>query len=471
VAETCYTYRPTRVIYSLPIQYQSKKDNWRAFLTNNYTDFNSEVTSVKPINMTGALFMMKSQSPLKFMGVEELKLDQTGAKIKIGDGGLFTQDNQLQSLVNADESYEYASCQNRYAVAGTKYGVFWVSQNQGKVFNYAAGLNEISDNGMKWWLSKYLPSELLKEFPNYKYADNPVVGVGVSMAYDNTNDIIYISKKDYKPKIALSYDESTARFYSEATGVRVYYDLGNPLAFSDDHWTISYDPKSKAWISFHDWIPTFLMPGKNHPLSVNFDSIWKHNVRCDSYCNFYGVDYPWEVEFVSSTGQNVATVRNIEYILEAYKHFNDCRDKFHILDENFDESIIYNSEQISGVLHLNIKPKNNPVGLLSYPSVTANYIDILYAKEENKYRFNQFWDVTKDRLEFNSVNAPIPMFNTEANGYKFEINPQYINYSKSPLERKKFRHYVNRVFLKKRVSGDTKFLFKLSNQKIQPSYR
>ena len=470
---TCFTYRPTRVIHSLPIQYQSKKDNWRAFLSNNYTDFVSPVTSIKPINMTGALFMMKSQSPLKFLGVEELKLDSTGAKIKIGDGGLFAQDNQLQSLVNADESYEYGSCQNRYAVAGTKHGVFWVSQNQGKVFQYSGGLNEISDTGMKWWFAKYLPSQLLNKFPSYPHYDNPVIGIGVQMIYDNANEIIYITKKDYAPTDdVISYDETLDAFNLKNGQTAPLTDF---RYFQDASFTISYDVKTKVWVSFHDWIPTFLLPGKNHFMSVNTNSIWKHNVRCDSYCNFYGVDYPWEVEFVSSTGQQVTTTRSIEYLLEAYKYYNDCRDKFHVLDRNFDQAILYNSEQVSGLLQLNLKPKNNPIGLLEYPAVRTDYIDILFAKEENKYRFNQFWDVTKDRSEFMAPNSPdpanIPMFITEPNGYKFVINPDYINYNKSPLQRKKFRHHVNRVFLKRNTSDNIKFLFKLSNQKVQPSYR
>ena len=477
-SQQCYTYRPTRVMYSLPIQYQSKKDNWRSFLTNNYTDFTSDITAIKSINMTGALFMMKSQSPLKFMGVEELKLDATGTKIRVGDGGLFTGDNQLQQIVNADVPFEYASCQNRYSTVGTKYGVFWVTQNQGKVFQYGGeGIGEISDSGMKWWLAKYLPSQLLKVFPDYPYYDNPVIGVGVQTIYDNTNEILYITKKDYKPIIdGLQYDASVDLFYTvDQTSTITYYSFKDKQAFEDASFTISYDPKLKAWISFHDWIPTFMLPTKNHFMTVNDSSTWKHNERCDSYCNFYGGEYPWEIEYVSSSGQNVTTTRSIEYMLEAYKYYNDCQDKFHILDRNFDEAIIYNSEQISGTLQLNIKPKNNPLELLKYPIVHTDYIDILYAKEENKYRFNQFWDVTNDRKEFYPLNLPaptyIPMFITEANGYKFKINPDYIDYDKSPLERKKFRHYVNRVFLRRKLNGDVKFLFKMSNQKLQISYR
>lgn len=464
IADTCYVYRPKRVLYSLPQEQELKKDNWRIFLTNNYKDFGGQITVVKSVNKTGALFMMYNQSPVQFTGVDQLQTD-IGTKITIGDGGLFEQ--PLQSLVNSDESYEYGSCQNKYAVAGTTHGIFWVSQNQGKVFQYNGQLNEISRNGMKWWFARYLPSELLKAYPDYPLYDNPVAGVGVQMIYDNTNEIVYISKTDYRPKYADLVLEGS-RFYRIINGIKTYYDF-NSDAFENASWTISYDPKNQMWLSMHDWKPTFLLPSKTHFMSVNGAGIWKHNQRCDQFCNFYGVDYPFEVEFVSSTGQMVNSVRNIEYMMEAYKFYNQCADKFHILDQNFDQAMIYNSEQISGLLELVVKDKSNPLNLLTYPQVGPQSIKINFSKEENKYRFNQFWDVTKDRGEF--TNAQVPMFITKANGYEFQINPQYVNYQKSPLQRKKFRHNVNRVFLRKLKSGEVKLLLKLSNQKLLQSPR
>ena len=461
---SCYTYRPNRVIYSLPQQDEVSKDNWRLFLANNYSDFASKVSSIKSVNSSGALFMMDTQSPIQFMGVDQLQTD-AGTKITIGDGGLFSQ--PLQNLVNSDSSYEYGSNQGRFCSVGTNYGVFWISQNQGKIFQFAGQLSEISRNGMKWWFAKYLPSELLKAFPDYPLYDNQVAGVGVQMIYDNTHEIIYITKKDYKPKFSdLAYDDKG--FYRIISGQKTYYTFKSN-AFEESSWTMSYDPKNKMWLSFHDWIPSFLIPGRSHFMSVNMNTIWKHNQRCDKFANFYNKDYPFEVEFVSSTGQTSTTIRNLEYMLETYKYHNDCRDKFHVLDENFDQAIVYNSEQVSGLLELSIKSKTNPLDLLSYPRIGTSSIKINYSKEENKYRFNQFWDVTKNRGEFTGVN--VPMFNTKANGYQFEINPQYINYQKAPLERKKFRHNVNRVLLRKLVSNDLKMIFKISNQKIQESYR
>jgi hypothetical protein len=471
-AEKCYVYRPSRVRYSLPQFQESKKDNWRIYLTNNYKDFDSPVTSIKSVNKTGALFMMSRQSPMQFMGVEELKLDGTGAKITIGDGGLFNQ--PLQQIVNTESSFEYGSCQSKYCSINTIHGVFWVSQNQGKIFQYAGQIKEISKNGLKWWFARYLPSELLAAYPTYPYFDNPVIGVGVQIMYDNTNEIVYITKKDYKPlKTNLLFDSKGFYEISSSNG-KVYIPLTNTSYFEDASWTISYDPNGNdgkgAWVSFHDWIPSFLIPGKAHFMSVNQNSIWKHNVRCDKFCNFYGVDYPFEIEFISSTGQQVVSMRNVEYILEAYKIHNECRDEFHVLDANFDQAIIYNSEQVSGLLELELKNKTNPVAMLSYPQIRAQSIGINYSKEEQKIRFNQFWDITKERGEF-ATNTNIPMFITEPNGYKFKINPAYVNYQKSPLERKKFRHNLNKVFLRKFKSDDIKMLFKISNQKIQLSQR
>jgi hypothetical protein len=292
----------------------------------------------------------------------------------------------------------------------------------------------------------------------------------MQMMYDNTNDIIYITKKDYLPLSAdLQLDADNQEFYLGETPIA----LSNTNYFKPASWTISYDCKTEAWISFHDWIPSFLIPGRTHFMSVNQDSIWKHNIRCDSYCNFYGVNYPFEIEFVSATGQAVTSMRSVEYLLEVYNMYNDCRDKFHVLDQNFDQAMIYNSEQISGILQLNLEAKNNPLDLLNYPRINTSpdYIDINFSKKEQKYRFNQFWDITNDRGEFTGPASFRPMFNTEPNGYIYPINPQYVNYNKLSLERKKFRHNVNRVFLRKVVSNNNKFLFKLSNQKLLQSPR
>ncbi|NQX96946.1 MAG: OmpA family protein [Flavobacteriales bacterium] len=105
-----------------------------------------------------------------------------------------------------------------------------------------------------------------------------------------------------------------------------------------------------------------------------------------------------------------------------YKNFNLPRpndligtDRFHDLDWNFDEAVIYNSEQVSGLLNLVLMPKNNVPLITQYPIINPPYIDILFSKDEQKYRFDMFWDVTKNRGEFNP-NMNQTIWKTELNG-------------------------------------------------------
>lgn len=489
VSELCYTYYPDRILYSLPQELESIKDSWFTYLPNNYKEFKNQISSVKNFAKTGMFITFKDASPLVYQGVDTLQTD-LGTKVTLGDGGLFNQ--AAQNVVVADEEYEYGSSQNRLSVITTPAGMYYISQNQGKVFSYAQGLQEISSAGLKWWFNKFLPYNLIEDFPNYPHTDNPVAGVGCHSVYDNKNGTLYFAKKDYRLRDQfrgrVTFDMETNLFVIDGV-TRV--GLDNETIFQDASWTISYDPKSKFWVSYHDWHPNFMLGSKGNFLTVKGDGLWKHNDICNDYCNFYDVDYPFEVEFPVVTGQTVTTMKSLEYILECYKRNEyNCVDQFQVLDFNFDQAVIHNSEQVSGYLNLNPYPKNNVPLNLTYPIINADSIDILFSKEENKYRFNQFWDITRDRGEFPvgstspTTNPVIPgttvqfggkeerhLWNTEANGYVKALNNLNLNYSKDPLQRKKFRHYSNLVFLRRRVSGDTNMVLKVTNTKNQISPR
>jgi hypothetical protein len=466
IAETCFVYRPTRVIYSLPAQFEGLRDGWMVFLPNNYYDFINLVTCIKPVNKNGAMIFFNAASPVQFQGLDQLQTD-LGTKLTIGDGGLFSQ--PLQQIINVDASHEYASCQNRMSVINTPAGLYWISQNQGKIFNYAGGLKEISNIDLKWWFAQYLPYTLTKDFPSFELVDNPVMGIGCQSVYDNENSLVYFSKRDFRLKLEYTPDQfeylGGYQFRYLVTGLLI--DLGDPDFFDDTSWTASFDPKTNAWLGWHDWHQTLNMPGKNTFMTVNpIDKrgIWIHNERCDLYCNYYGVDYPFEVEFKVNTGGTVNTLRSIEYIMEVYKYALNCYDRFHVLDFNFDEAIVYNTEQVSGLLRLNLKPKQDPSQILQYPIVNLTNIDIIFSKEENKYRFNQFWDITADRGEYNPAAQRV-IWDTAPNGYAAVLNPFNLDYAKPPMQRKKFRHYTVTIRLRRNVSGDRKMLVMLADIK------
>jgi hypothetical protein len=271
VAANCFVSYPKRLIYSLQAQEESKRDYWRVFLNNNYKDFKNEVSVIKPINKSGALVFFPYLSPQMFQGLDTLKT-QLDTKLTIGDGGLFSQ--PFQNVANADISNEYGSCESLRGVINTPLGLFFISQQQGKIFQYGGkGLDPISNNGMKWWFAKYLPSRFIKQFPsseNTQWTDNPVAGVGCQVMYDSVDDVVYFMKKDYQLKPdyigQATFVDRPVRpieIRGEAR-VPVSIDIGDPIYFDDCSWTISYDPKSKAWISFHDWHPELALPSINH---------------------------------------------------------------------------------------------------------------------------------------------------------------------------------------------------------------
>ena len=508
VAELCYTYLPNTVIYSLPVAQSSSTDGWFVYLPLNRQNFVSQISGIKNFAKTGAFVTFKDDSPVVFQGVDTLEMDGTGTKVIIGDAGLFNR--EPQNVVVSDRPYMYGSSQGRQSVISTPAGLYYISQNQGKIFTYGEGLQEISQAGMKWWFDYFLPSKLLEDFPDYPYVDNPVAGIGTQAVYDNYNSVLYFCKKDYKLKEEadgvplagrVTYmqkgKESYFEYYPYFDGVisknPVKVPLGDPRIFENASFTVSYDPKTQFWISFHDWHPDLVVPTKDAFVSIQRNGFYKHGIPCNDYCNFYGIQYPFEVEFPVSTGQSITTLKSVEYILECYRREpRFCVDQFHVLDYNFDRLVIHNTEQISGYLNLNIFPKNNIVLSLDYPKLNPSNdsFDILFSKEENKYRINQFWDITKDRGEFPiGSNYPptgplIPgttellgnypqeiLWATQANGYIKSIRPQAVDYAKAELQRKKFRHMVNYIYLSKLDSRNTNMILKIFNSKNQYSLR
>ena len=496
VASLCYVYNPNKIIYSLPQDNESYEDAWFLYLPLNYALYKSNISSVKAFARTGMFITFKNDSPIIYQGVDQLQL-QSGTKVTVGDGGLFNQ--TPQNIVISENSYEYGSSQNRYGIISTPAGLYYISQNQGKIFTYNDGLIEISQTGLKWWFNMFLPYKLLDKFPNYPHTDNPVAGIGCQAIYDNKNSIVYFSKRDFV--VNPEYDNENF-IYNPSTNKFTYLGfpvkLGQAPYFEDASWTISYDPKNKYWVSFHDWHPNLTLASKNVFLSIKDTGIWKHDSSYTDFCNYYGVAYPFEIEIPIISGQTVNTMRSVEYILECYKRSEiNPIDQFHVLDFNFDKAVVYNSEQTSGYLNLNLFPKNNVTLSMQYPKLNANLssFDILFSKEEQKYRFNQFWDITRDRGEFPNGSGYPPQgplvpgttrllgnytqllaWETQQNGYIKTLNPNNLDYNKDLMQRKKFRHYTNFLFLRKDPILDLEerkvnMIIKLVNTKNQISLR
>lgn len=770
-AETCYTYYPNQIIYSLPANRDSLKDNWLVYLNNNKYKFpkeNGKITGVKYLDRQGLMFFFDNASPYLHQTIDTLKTD-SNLKITIGDGGLFSREPVPLSVTD----YAFGNCQSQHAFKQTQFGLFYPSQRQGRVFLYNGQLKDITE-GKEWWFKKYLPSRLLEQFPEYPLKDNPVKGVGLLSAYDNTDAVFYLHKRDFELKdeykdlvkfdgtdfyiesetsvcpdgytfnsqlnvcekveysqlscsagdvfnpitglcesveggncdtdlvflvdrsgsvneiekqqidsfvtnvISLLSNDIQAQktkvgiimfdsSYAIATNLTFdltainngithpgsgaggstnmlrglcitkemllglnsrptakkrillitdgaqqgnttqqvcgrpsvlqnelpsLYELGNELKtvhnvtittfalgtpdertlvrkyvgnewnipidpgimsippfmyhpnppqgypltssgnnffqaefqdaqtfvqqitnvlscnkvpyppkclgviegnncktiirvdpnikgktivdlesiyFTNCSFTMSYDLRNSSWISFHSWNPSWVFQDENHFSTVKNNSVWKHNISCNNYCNFYGKQYTWEVEYLFNS-QQVEILSSLEYYLEAYKHLNNCKDSHHLLDYNFNKFFIYNSEQNSGLRIMDIADKDNPHKIQEVYNLNNN-IKVKYYKEEQKYRINNFDDITRNRGEFSEHIAPV--INIHPNGYTRTINEDWVDYTKKFSERKKFRHLWNKVVLIKDTGEEPMYhmILKLILNKTVKSYR
>ena len=215
VYETCFQYYPNRAIYSLQQQSGLKRDNWRNYLPLNFKDFDGKIAVIKSLNATGAIILFENNEPLLFTGVDQLQVKGGSTKLTIGDAGLFA--NNFQAVVNADDALEYGSSISTRSAINTPFGLFYISQKQGKIFTMGgSSLEEISRAGMKFWFSEHLPSKLLEVYPDYPLYDNPVAGIGCQAIYDPTYELVYFTKRDYKPL-------RTDLLFDNANGVPYYY--------------------------------------------------------------------------------------------------------------------------------------------------------------------------------------------------------------------------------------------------------
>lgn len=121
----------------------------------------------------------------------------------------------------------FAGTQNTDFVS-TPYGHFWVDAKRGRIFQVdqnGGNMEVISESvgrnpsGMKQWFREHLPFKILKQFPQID-VDNKFKGLGMNIWYDDRNNRVFFTKRDYKVvnTECLKYEESIG-FYTDCDEV------------------------------------------------------------------------------------------------------------------------------------------------------------------------------------------------------------------------------------------------------------
>ena len=364
------------VAYSLKDDPQSSYDNWLNFLPLNYTvlpRIYGEFTGMHYIDQYSILFDFENIT-LHSQEDYSLTINQ-GGSLFLAQGDIFTR--RLRKLSN--EQTGYTGSVDPFLTINTRYGTLFYDRYRKTFF---------------MWTDQLIPIEDLKPFLNH-----------------------------FNDQYNASYEQSLISVFDNYTG-NIY------ITDKDKGWTISYKPKAQGFISFHSFVPDWYVPHHNTFLSVKNSDLWKHNQ--EGYQNYYGTQYPFEVEFAIKNPVDVQ-LQSVELFVD-YLTLNGYNSLTQNVNKFFNKAFVYNNKMSTGLLNLFVKNKNNPNQSLIQNKETPTTAEVSQVME-NVYRIN--------KLENNQVDSPNFQFGSDGVSYSLlNTDPNRSPINKSKLTGRWFKVHL-----------------------------
>ena len=298
---------PNRIIWSEKSFIEDASDRYRVFRVNDYKDINANTGKITDLFTVGNKIMLNTERNFYMIPNNNQQLKTDTSTLYLGTGQYLA----LDEIKIGDVNYSYAGNQGRFNRITTEFGVVFVNQEQGKIYNFSDRLNDITPT-MSRFMYKNLPSVLFKQLKdkfytlvneefNFTMSDNILRGVGLMSVFDQNLNRYILYKRDYKLKDAyynvlklqnyknkfgqyvntkipntiiddinsgdFVYDSERMKF-GFSTGIKVngIYGLTSEIKFNENSYqyfedasfTISYDLASKQFISFHSYKPAYM---------------------------------------------------------------------------------------------------------------------------------------------------------------------------------------------------------------------
>ena len=298
---------PNRIIWSEKSFIEDASDRYRVFKVNDYKDINANTGKITDLFTVGNKIMLNTERNFYMIPSNNQQLKTDTSTLYLGTGQYLA----LDEIKIGDVNYSYAGNQGRFNRITTEFGIVFVNQEQGKIYNFSDKLNDITPT-MSRFMYKNLPSVLFKQMKDKFYklvdeefeftmSDNILRGVGLMSVFDQNLDRYILYKRDYKLKDAyynvlklqnyknkfgqyvntkipntiiddinsgdFVYDSEKMKFgFSNGIKVDGVYGLTSEIKFNqnsyqyfeDTSFTISYDLANKQFISFHSYKPAYI---------------------------------------------------------------------------------------------------------------------------------------------------------------------------------------------------------------------
>lgn len=396
-----------------------------------------------------------------FNAVDPLQERLTANSEFLGTGGIFhSRPMEFSHTELGDNGSQHK------IVVSTEFGHFIVDSKRGKVNQVmpnGKGLNVISDvkgqgqeSGMRRWFKRHLPFKIHKyniEGLTELDTDNPYKGIGILAWWDAMFKRLFITKKDYIPKVkGIKYSKDTG---FTINGVEV--SVKDTRYFEDVSWTLAYSPLYQSWVSYYDFkpdyaitLPGYFKTGLNYSTDSDEIGLWSHLPTNRSFGVFYGKYYPWEIEVPIKGNYTNKLLKDIKIWATTLRYVNE-RDFSVFRNRTFNKMIVYNQTNNSGELILNYEDSLNNKKYPIRISNTQQGIPVTHFN--NKINVNYFYNRVVD------LDNHVNIWTNDANEILKELNINSISMkSKKTLERLRGDWFL--VRLKHDESSKFKHYFK-----------
>lgn len=462
------------VIYSRQDNSESNlTDPWLVYKPLDFYNFPSDygkLTLLDSIESEQVLGIFENGFTV-FGAIDQLKDRVAPEQSALGTGAIFTGRN-----INFNKTeLGYAGSQHTAKIS-CEFGHFWADAKRGKIFHLgpnAASLKDITP-GLEKWFKEHLPFKILKYFPDIN-VDNPYKWFGISMGWDNTNKVLFLTKKDYKPNGNVCY--SNGAFYSTTgyeTQIAAYISNGYTYSgiidcklqfvkgnetlridldqveitdaefFTDCSFTVAYDPQEEGWISYYSFKPSYYLSYPDYfQTGVNYSEddtefgLWSHFPFISSYQVFYGKRYPWILEVVQPSSLTDSVLHTIEYFMEVKKFYNRY-DFADIVGIGFNKAYIYNNYQNSGRIDLIPHEQNNAYQMMQYPKHNIDSVEVLQSEVNGKYAFNYFYNIVRKE------KSGLPLWKYDCPQVLKELDNDLLDYRNNYKDRLRGDYFLTR---------------------------
>lgn len=337
---------------------RSQKNNFRTFLENDYKDLPLHRGQI--INLeehSGNLLIHTEKSLFTTRGREELSVADFRAFI--GSGDIFAV--EPKELYTSNEGY--GGIKEKLSANKNKFGYFFVSLDEQKIFWLSDNINEINTIG----LTNYFRENLI--YPKIIKTHSPLTYLSyeelaliqncqvVRTGFDPVYNRFFVTLQYKNPTSA--YNVLALAGNTSYSNGKIYNNLNveitnNGTYFTTVETTLSFLPEYKVWDSFHSYHPKYIISGRNEALAVgrstNFNSIFQLNKGVSN--SFLGDDTNTFEFTIVQTEEEIGQAVGLLYLVDFLDADGNKPAESDLKYANFNQFRVKNGLQDTGLVDI-----------------------------------------------------------------------------------------------------------------------